>query len=273
VYLAMDEIGSDNISRLRMVQDKESLWAEIDRIAAGFGFQGIQFTSSLYESKLGLSLRKIPSILRKYRLTYHIAGIRPLASLADEAELEALLQEALDVASENAMEDVSLHPPRLAYADDRERETVRSEFARILKRWVPRYADQGITLSLESHSSCGFFVFDGLLDFSEFVRQIRGLGVLVDISHLWNDGNNVELIASALKDCRITGLHVSDALEGVEITKGTHLPIGEGEVDFAKLLPRLACNDLVYAVFEIKAGSSAIRRSIDLFRGYLGTQA
>ena len=42
MYLAMDEIGSDDVSRLRLLEDKDLVWSEIDRIAAGFGFQGIQ---------------------------------------------------------------------------------------------------------------------------------------------------------------------------------------------------------------------------------------
>ena len=242
----------------------------IDRIAAGFGFQGIQFTPSLYEQRLGLSLKRIPDVFRKYRLTYHIAGIHPLASPRDEAELEALVQEGLEIASENGMEDVSLHPPRLANAGDGETQTVRSTFKGFLKRWIPRYADHGITLSLESHSGGRFFVFDGLLEFSAFVSEMPGLGVLADISHLWNDGNGVEDIASSLRNCRVTGLHLSDALANVEVTKGTHLPVGDGEVDFTRLLPRYCDDDSVYAVLEVKAESSQIKHSVNLLRRYAG---
>ena len=149
---------------------------------------------------MGLSLIRIPNTFRKYRLTYHIAGIRPLASPGDEAELEALLQAALEIAHGSGMEDVSLHPPRLVCPDDGERHVVRSIFRDILKRWLPRYAEEGITLSLESHSGGKFFVFDGLSEFSAFISETPGLGALADLSHLWNDGNSADDIASALRN-------------------------------------------------------------------------
>ena len=265
VYFAMDEIGSDNVSRLRLLGDPDLIWSEIGQIAAGFGFQGIQFTSSLYEQKLGLSLKRIPDLFGDFRLTYHISGVRPLASSADVLELEALLGDSLEIASRNRMEDVSFHPPRLAYPGD-EAPAVRSLLKQILKRWLPRYADNGITLSLESHSCGQFFVFDGLSEFSRFVSEMPELGVLVDISHLWNDGNDAVHIALAFSNCRVTGLHVSDALSGVEVTKGTHLPIGEGEVDFAKILAPYAADDSVYAVFEVKAESCRIKHGVEMLR-------
>lgn len=101
------------------------------------------------------------------------------------------MQESLEIASQNGMEDVSLHPPRLADANDGDRQSVRATFMRIPKKWMPRYMDQGITLSLESHSGGKFFVFDGLSEFSDFLDELPGLGILADISHLWNDGNGL----------------------------------------------------------------------------------
>lgn len=54
----------------------------------------------------------------------------------------------------------------------------------------------------------------------------------------------------------------------MEVTEGTHLPIGEGEVDFARLLQPYADDDSVYAVFEVKAESFQIKRSVDTLRRY-----
>ncbi len=262
MYLAMDEIGSDNVTRLCRLKDKDSIWSEIDRIATGFGFRGIQFTPTLYERTLGLSLKEIPELLRKYQLTYHIGGIRPLASRGDEDQLETLLEDGVEIASENGMEDVSLHPPRFAYPGDGQRRSVRSSLLSILKGWAPKYADRGISLSIESHSGGKFFVFEGLPDFSRFVREVPGLGVLVDISHLCNDGHDIDDITSALKDCRVTGLHLSDALAHKEIDKRTHLPIGDGKVDFARILSLYSGDDSVYGALEVKAESAKIKDSV-----------
>ena len=266
MYFAMDEIGLDNVSRLCLMDDKNRVWSEVDRIAAEFGYEGVQFTSSLYERKLGLSLEQIPDMFRRYRLTLHIAGIRPLASDRDVAELEGLLQGSLEIASQNGMEDVSLHLPRLADANDGGRQPVRAVFMSILKKWTPRYVDQGITLSLESHSGGKFFVFDGLSEFSAFVNEVPGLGVLADISHLWNDGNGLGDIVLMLKGRRVTGLHLSDALARVEVTKGTHLCVGEGEVDFSQILPLYSGDDSVYGVLEVKAESRQIKQSLEMLR-------
>jgi sugar phosphate isomerase/epimerase len=266
----MDEIGFDNVTRLCRLKDRELIWAEIDRIAHEFGVKGIQFTPTVYEQTLGLSLREIPEAFRKYRLTYHIGGIWPLASPRDGEQLEALLREGVSIAYENRMEDVSLHPPRLAYDGDGERASVRSAFSDVLARWLPRYSDHGVSLSVESHVSGEFFVFDGLVDFSDFVGDLPELGVLIDISHLWNDGYDIDEVISAFEGCRVTGLHLGDALANEELDRGTHLPIGKGKVDFARFMSRFADDDSVYGALEIKGLSSNIVDSAGKLLKYLG---
>jgi sugar phosphate isomerase/epimerase len=270
MYLAMDEIGSDNVTRLRRLKDRQAIWVEIDHIAHGFGVKGIQFTPTVYEQALGLSLRHIPDAFRKYRLTYHIAGIRSLASSEDEEQLETLLRDGMSIACENRMEDVSLHPPRLACDGDGGRASVRSAFSNVLARWLPRYAERGVSLSVESHVFGVFFVFDGLVDFSEFVGDLPGLGVLIDISHLWNDGYDVDEVVSAFEGRRVTGLHLGDALANEELARGTHLPVGKGEVDFGRFLSRFAHDDSVYGALEIKGLSSDIVDSAGKLLRHLG---
>ncbi|MGE5579471.1 MAG: hypothetical protein ACM3WU_05425 [Bacillota bacterium] len=67
----------------------------------------------------------------------------------------------------------------------------------------------------------------------------------------------------------MTGLHLSDALARVEVTKGTHLPVGEGEVDFAQILSLYAGDDSVYGALEVKADSCHIKRSLETLRRLL----
>lgn len=141
---------------------------------------------------------------------------------------------------------------------------------RVLNKWMPGHVDQGITLSLESHSGGKFFVFDGLSELSTFVDEMPRLGVLADISHLWNDGNGADDIMSALKGPGVTGLHLSDVLAGVEVAKGTHLYVGEGEVDFRRILPQYSIDDSVYGVLEVKVESCRNMHSLDMLQTYAG---
>ena len=85
---------------------------------------------------------------------------------------------------------------------------------------------------------------------------------MIDISHTINDGYSISDIVSILEGRNVTGLHLSDAIANVEVRKGTHLPVGEGEVDFAEVLRTFRGPDKVYGALEIKGMSGEIRDSL-----------
>lgn len=95
------------------------------------------------------------------------------------------------------------------------------------------------------------------------MRGLPGLGVLIDVSHNCYDGYSEEEILAVLRPLRIAGLHLSDAVSGINLEKGTHLPIGHGKVDFSKILEPLANDKRLYGALEIKSSYSDIKSSLE----------
>jgi sugar phosphate isomerase/epimerase len=60
----------------------------------------------------------------------------------------------------------------------------------------------------------------------------------------------------------VKGLHISDAMRNVDFREGTHLPVGDGTVDFSKLLKHFANIPNLYGVLEIKSDNDGISRSL-----------
>lgn len=260
MYLSMDEIGTDNVKRVIQLNQQLDRWKKIDEIASDFGFQGIQFTTNLYEREFGLSLREIPDFMGKYRCTYHIGGVYPLQSAEDIEWLDDMLKNSLEIASIYQMEDVSFHPPLIKV--EKERSSTRKRLYDLVSKWAPKFFEKDITLSIETHISGCYFVFNGFTDYVDFVSSIPGLGVLIDVSHNFNDGFIIEEINSYLESCNITGLHISDAIANVDYKKGTHLPVGDGEIDFKSFIAKYSNNDKIYGALEIIAPSTAIADSL-----------
>lgn len=101
-----------------------------------------------------------------FRLTYHLGGLYYLNSDKDLKAYNDLLQEALDIAASSGIEDVSIHPPFIG-EDISLRDLSREYFKEIIKEWLLKYKNEGIGLSLETHVSAEYFIFNGLEDYAE----------------------------------------------------------------------------------------------------------
>ena len=84
------------------------------------------------------------------------------------------------------------------------------------------------------------------------------LGVLIDVSHNFNDGFILENLISSLKHIKITGFHLSDAIAEVDIEKGTHLAIGKGNINFEEVISHFRFDDSVYGALEVRCSSGDI---------------
>lgn len=257
----MDEIGADNVAALRLLDQPLQRWQMIDRIAEQFGFRGVQLTPRFYAEALGLSIREMPDFMRKYRLTLHIGGGGRLQSAQDLERWSDLLGDGLQLAGLHFMEDVSFHPPGFAPGTD-DRALCLELLDRLTSHWLPQFEDKGIALSLESHSHSEYFAFDGLDHYLQFLQRHLGLGALIDISHCHYDGQDVDLLVDAFRNVHVTGLHLSDAIRDADFRSGTHLPIGQGEVDFLPALLQFGQYSMVYAALEVKGQSADIADSL-----------
>ncbi len=260
MYLAMDELGCDNVEKVLRYQLSGDRWRAIDAIAQEYGVSGVQITPKMYEGELGLNVDDMPDYMLKYRLTCHYSGSYALVTVEDSERLQLALARAFILATRFGMEDVSLHPMIMTSQTDRE--AARQRFASILNEWLPRFTESGITLSLENHAHEQYWIFTDRQDYSRFIKQLPGLGSLIDVSHSFNDGLSVSEIMATTAGLNITGLHFSDAIKHRSLQAGTHLPIGKGHVDFSPFVNTYRNEDAVYAALEIKGMASDLQASI-----------
>ena len=138
--------------------------------------------------------------------------------------------------------------------------------------WLPKFEREGITFSVESHVGGYVFLFDGLECFAEYVVQYPSLGILVDVSHNFNDGCTIGEILRIISNLNITGLHLSDGISGEEVKKGTHLPVGHGEINFADFLEPFVKSKKIYGALEVISTSDNINDSLLKLKGYSGIE-
>lgn len=257
----MDEIGTDNVAAVLRMEQPLQRWQKIDQIAQQFGFRGVQLTPKFYAETLGLSIGQMPEFMRKYRLTLHAGGAGSLQSEQDFERWDELLSESLELAGQHFMEDVSFHPPGFVPETD-DRLLCLELLDSLTSRWLPQFEQKGITLSLESHSKGEYFAFDGFGHYLQFLEKHLGLGALIDISHCHYDGEDIDQVVEACRAVHVTGLHLSDAIRSVGFREGTHLPIGQGDVDFLPALLQFGQYSMVYAALEVKGQAADIADSL-----------
>lgn len=276
MYFAMDDIGDEHIAHVTAHAGEDDTWRYIAQVVSDFGFTGIQLNPK-YQTDFGLSLTRIPDSIREsFRLTYHLGGLYHLNTPDDARFAYQKLEESLRIAKNLGIEDVSVHPPVLANASlqppylpvdaPERREKSRDQLHSLLKVWIPRFQEQGITLSLESHVTASFFVFSDLPDFRDFVLDLPGLGVLIDVCHNYYDGYDIPELISIVQLLPVTGLHLSDAIRGQPLSQATHLPIGDGTIDFEPLLDHFAEHKNVYAALEVRGPAQGIISSMEQLR-------
>ena len=143
-----------------------------------------------------------------------------------------------------------------------------SYFNTAVDKWLNILMDNGISLSLETHVAGEWFLFDGLYEYAEFVDKYPDLGVLIDISHNYYEPQYSEDdIMNILGNKNVKGLHISDALRNAEFEAGTHLPIGDGTINFPKLLKGFEKFENLYGVLEIKSNKEGIEKSLRVLKG------
>lgn len=270
MYMSMDNIGFENEGKIKTIDSESKRWQFIYDIAKVYGFEGIHVTPPMYDS-LGLDLNNIPDYLQDFRLTLHYGGHHKFASEEEYSAFDEKFSRIFEIALKHNMHDISLHPPldnANGFSPD-EKKICEGWFDKIISKWLKEASRSNISLSLETHVTGRFFLFDGLHEYAKFIGKHPELGVLIDISHNYYDGFSEDDIISILGDKNVTALHISDAIQGAGFREGTHLAVGDGTVDFAKLLNHFKANPNLVGVLEIKAGNEGIGGSLDKLKGLL----
>lgn len=256
MYFALKNIGIDNEEKINNLPSLSDKWQLIDRIAKQDGYTGIQFSNLFY----GIPVDSLPGHIKEFRLTYHLDYTADFSREGEFEKYSAIMEKGLHCAVENRVEDVSLHPPIAWPKVHHRRDEFQSLFSRIIETWLPRFDTAGITLSVEGHVGGNVFLHNSLEKFAEFIAQ-SNLGALIDISHNFNDGLVISDIIGIISKINVSGLHLSDAILGAEVGKGTHLPVGSGEIDFAEFLGNFVHRDICGAL-EIGGTSGVVSESL-----------
>ena len=262
MYFSMDEIGFENTEKIKMIPLEADRWKLIYDVAKAYGFEGIHLTPSLYSKNFELDLENIPAYFQDFKLTLHFGGLLKITSEAfDEA-----LSKHFDIALRNNMHDFSLHPPGAE-----EKDVCRSLLRRAIDKWLPIAIRNGISLSLETHVQGKYFLFNGLHEFTAFTDAFPELGILIDISHnYYNPQYSEDEILDILSNRNVKGLHISDALRDADFFEGTHLAIGDGTVDFEKLLKGFGKFADLYGALEIKSSNEGVAKSLRMLQDIRG---
>ena len=265
MYYAMDEIGIENAQIIKTITSEPDRWRFIYDTAKTYGFDGIHFTPSLYRS-FNLDLNNIPSYFRDFLLTFHFGGM-PLNTESEYETFDRDFSNAFEIARKHKMQDISVHPPGAYNLTTMERDLTLKLLSRAVDKWLKLLMDNGISLSLETHVAGEWFVFSGLYEYGEFVDKYPELGVLIDISHnYYNPQYSEDDIVNILGNRNVKGLHISDALRSAEFEAGTHLPVGDGTINFPKLLKGFEKFDNLYGALEIKSNNVGIEKSLKKLR-------
>ncbi|MCL2406802.1 MAG: sugar phosphate isomerase/epimerase [Defluviitaleaceae bacterium] len=266
MYFSMDEIGFGNTEKIKRITSEADRWRFIYDTAKAYGFDGVHITPSLYNDDFGLDLLNIPNYFQDFKLTLHFGGFGRLVSEDDFAACDRALVQNLEVALRSDMHDISIHPPNIMGLSPDEKKHCLELFHRAVTKWLGIALKSNLSLSLETHVTGKYFLFDGLGEYVRFIENYPDLGVLIDISHNYYDGYSEDEIISHLVDKNVKCLHISDAVQGAEFKAGTHLPVGRGGMDIAKILTGFAHIPGLCSVLEIKADSGDIGKSLELLQ-------
>ena len=267
MYFSMDELGFENTERVKQIASETEKWRFIYDIAKAYGFEGVHFTPSLYD-EFGLSLENIPKYFQEFRLTLHAGGLFSLSLQHDTSEIDTYLARCFDVAVKHGMHDISVHPAVTHGLTVEKKQVSYANFERTIATWLAKAQELGITFSLETHVTGDYFLFDGLAEYVEFIAKHPGLGVLIDISHNFFDGFTEDEIIGFFGDKNVTGIHISDALRRVDASfkEGTHLPVGKGAMDVARIVQHFKSINNVCGVLEIKCENEDLGESLEKLR-------
>ena len=262
MYFAMDEIGFENAEKIKTINAKSDRWRFIYDTAEAYGFDGIHITPPLYK-EFGLDVCDVPGYFRDFKLTFHLGGIYKVASKNEYEAFNRDLEIGFDVAVKHSMHDMSIHPPYIHKLTKLEKDSSLEYLHRAIEKWVKAATKCDISLSLETHVAGEWFLFNGLNEFADFVDMYPDLGVLIDISHnYYGPPHSEDDIINILGNKNIKGLHISDALRSADFETGTHLAIGDGTINFPKLLKYFEKFPALYAALEIKANNEGICKSL-----------
>jgi len=145
-----------------------------------------------------------------------------------------LVKESIDLAADIEAELIAVHPGRTSSSKG-EREETRSILVGALHELVERADSRGLILALENMEQRPREIVTTSNDLKTLIREVNSprLVGLVDVAHANTVGDPVGFLRECL--CILGHVHISDN-NGLA---PTHLPLGKGTIDLAKIFQTL----------------------------------
>ncbi len=214
--------------------------------AASMGFFGFQLGPLWSFPNIdGVQVKKRLDALQLHR-NVHVGGIYNAEKfLSDDDVYRQALNEicnGINLCRQVSSKLVSFHPP--FFPDNRKPDgdilvECQAAFRTFIHQIMSLTEPYEIAIAVESFCYPPF-IFSGIKDFTAFIQQFppKQVGIVADIGHLFQarlDVNNF------LLKCRhrLKEIHIHDATHGLDYRQATHLPIGQGEINFTALIKTL----------------------------------
>lgn len=266
MFFALGGLGTDSIANIRKLPASQK-WAHIEWMLDTLGLEGLVLTESLFDRTLSMALETMPKSMQRFRLLYHMDEPYTLMEPADTQRLHHALEGTLAFAKAHRVLDVSLPPPMIPDRMQPLRGYLRGAFYDVLAAWLPKYQWAGISLSIESRVQGALYVFQGLLDYADFVRESEGLGAMLHIGELSYDGYTETDLLEIVSPLRITSLRIGDANPQLPRNMALDLPVGSGTIGLRRLIAPYGRYP-VDGIVSVDASFEEIKTSVELLRNY-----
>lgn len=206
---------------------------EVIGLVADTGFQAIEIWLDHWQ-RSGLKPQELLQCLRSSGLVWNIhADMRDVniisTNIGIRRESIEQLEKAIHFASDIEARVLTIHPGRLSSTKDRP-EDFWPKQVEVLYHLAQIAAADGVQLGIENMEPRPNELIVHLDDLIRLVTAVDNpnLGVTLDLAHLFGQPEAEEFVA---KVPRLVNVHLSDAAPG-----RCHLPLGQGKLDYMKLL-------------------------------------
>jgi len=214
--------------------------------AASLGFKCFQI-GPLW-SFVDIDAKSLKNTLDHYNIesNVHVGGLYDAQKFAttenEYKRAQKEIRRGIKLCKDISSTSVSFHPPFFMTESSQNKTFLpkaRNRFIRLVTEEVNFASDNGITMALESFCYHPF-IFNGLYDFMRFISRFPStkLGVLLEAGHLFQAGFNLDEAVLTFNK-RLFDVHIHDAILGGDVRKTTHLRIGKGNINFARLIRSL----------------------------------
>ncbi len=238
------------ISCTAFSSDPPRVW--LDRIVGNFELWEI-FSEA--DHSIVYNFKEFKELLPSYDLCYSVhapicdMNIASISDLVRKASMKEMM-DTIKAANKLDIETVTIHPGLSSMSVRGIEERYLAHAKESMKTLDEAAREYGMTLAIENMPDMYFFLCSKAKDLADILEG-TDLGVCFDIGHA-NTAGQIDAMIDTFGN-RIKNIHIHDN----NGDKDSHMTIGEGSIDFKKVLPKLDYYGRNY-VIESKTFESAV---------------